>query len=221
MYRMLRVTGFWPRRLLPVLVVVALMAGCGGEAPLPTSPDRADTAWDVTGPADRLTKPPTEDLASLRSETDTDTYWPGFGCYLFVGFKSYGSETDVTVKDAWFSAYGGTLQPEEQLDITMTVTSGATLDDVKIEFDPSGLVFDPPARLGIRLGGPVTEEEVRLAQHIYGDDPDNIELIETETYANGQALLTIYIDIPGFSEYSVGGDDEAEDDECWDGIDPP
>jgi hypothetical protein len=103
----------------------------------------------------------------------------------------------------------------------MTVTSGTTLDDIRIEFDPSGLVFDPPALLELRLRGPVTEDEVRQAQHIYGDDPANIEAIETETYANGQTYLTVCISVPGFSEYSIGGDDEAGDDECWEGIDPP
>jgi hypothetical protein len=111
---MLSAKGSRPGRLLPVLVLVALMAGCGGEAPLPTAPDRADTAWDVAGPADRLTKPPTEDPASLRTETDSDYYWFGSGAYLDVRFQHYGSESDVTVKNVWFSAREGTLQPKSR-----------------------------------------------------------------------------------------------------------
>ena len=110
--------------------------------------------------------------------------------------------------------------PPPGVTVDMTLYSGTRLEDISVVFGPSGYQFDGPARLRILLWGELTEEEVSSLQayHISGD---TVEPIDSNLVLTDAGNWRIIIKVPGFSEYSIGGDDEAEDDECWDGIDPP
>jgi len=122
---------------------------------------------------------------------------------LKVKFKKYGSKSDVIVKEARFSVAANSIVGGGEHEISMDVHSGATVGDVDVVFGPSGLVFDPPAELNLKLRGPATPEDVRQALHIHGDGA-YVETIGVESDKNGNSFLRILLKVPGFSRYSLG-----------------
>jgi hypothetical protein len=134
-----------------------------------------------------------------------------------VRFRKYGTENDVRVKDVKFYVEANSVVGGGEHQITMGVHSGTTLDDVNIEFSPSGLAFSPAGTLTIALVGPVTAADVQQATHIYGDG-SQVESITTVTDRKGNSFLKVVVKVPGFSRYSLGGGDdmyEMVDDEGW------
>ena len=198
------------RTVLTVLTVagLVLLAGCAGLTQPPLAPDASNSGLHAAKPAKARSSGQEESPASsspvyCESVTKFVSSWDEELC---VKFRSYGGADDVTVKDATLYIETASVVGGGDYDVTMDAYSGTTLDDVNIVFSPSGLEFLPTATLTLRLLGPVTAEEVREARHICGDGT-NVESITTQTSRNGESFLVVKIRVPGFSQYSLGGDD--------------
>ena len=94
----------------------------------------------------------------------------------------------------------------EDVVITMTV-HGSTLEDLVVAFDPGGFEFLKPAKLIISVGKDRYTEipEGVVVRHEYGDSTvEDITLYKLLVQKDG-GRITIKVDIPGFSRYSMGG----------------
>jgi hypothetical protein len=112
----------------------------------------------------------------------------------------------IHVKKAEFKVRKGSLSKDEF--ISMTVTSGSRLTDVQVAFTPAGIQFNPVAELEIELRGELTEEEMDALQvyHTSSDGEVTIALMKFEVDQK-KKKVKLYIQVPGFSTYSAGGDD--------------
>ena len=206
-----------PTAKVALLAVTALLlSGCADGLQSPMSSDHpAAPLAKPGGQKHRTVDATAEGIAStsdqLYVQSDHGLFSTRQGGTLKVAMPEYGDETIVRLKKALFEVETGSL--DRKVKIRMTCYSGTTLGDVWVAFDPSGLAFQPPARLTLHLRGPVTAEDVEEARHIYGSG-EYVESISTEISETGEAFLKIVFEVPGFSEYSLGGDDDAGDDEC-------
>jgi hypothetical protein len=104
------------------------------------------------------------------------------------------------VSKTTFSASRGSIKQE--VEISMTVFSGAALEDIGVKFTPSGLKFHPSARLEINLqGGNKKDLQGLKAYHI--DESGKVTEVSVKITGNNGSL-TLTIEIPGFSMYSIG-----------------
>jgi hypothetical protein len=197
---------------LALLVCVGLLLSCGDRGQNPVHSDAGFAAAKPT----KSTVTVADDVV-LAVITDGPTYQestteyvPLSGNVLSVTFPKYAEEGDIVVREATFWVPADAMADGEGHDITMTVQSGTTLDDVQILFGPSGLTFEPHATLWLTLLGPVTEADVQQVAHIAGDG--YIENIDVLSDKKGVAKLLVTIRIPGFSRYSLGDGDFAEAD---------
>jgi len=91
----------------------------------------------------------------------------------------------------------------DEIDITMAVSSGSTLEDVAVGFGPSGLIFDPEAKLELKLTGNLKDllhEGKSYAYHIDEDGQITKVEMDVDLEASGCKLR---IDVPGFSRYTI------------------
>lgn len=91
----------------------------------------------------------------------------------------------------------------KEIDITMAVSSGTTLEDVAVGFGPSGLLFRPSAKLEIQLTGNLKgliAEGRSFAYHIDADGTITKVEMDVEVKSNGAKLR---IEVPGFSRYTI------------------
>lgn len=91
----------------------------------------------------------------------------------------------------------------DEIAITMAVSSGSTLEDVAVGFGPSGLIFDPEAKLELKLTGKLKgllPEGKSYAYHIDEDGQITKVEMDVDLEANGCKLR---IDVPGFSRYTI------------------
>ena len=102
----------------------------------------------------------------------------------------------VRVKKATFKVKAKSF--EKKAEISMTVYSGSTLADVKVEFTPSGLSFDPAAGLELQLKGTMKPGKM-TGYHVSADGTVTLVEAVVEKAKGGWKLK---MDIPGFSEYS-------------------
>ena len=182
--------------VLAVLTAV-LLAGCTGLTQPPLAPVASDSAPHATKKA----KGNTTSVSKLVGDQ---------GGTLKAKLHKTGGKNDVMAKDVSFRIELGSIVGGGEHEITMEVHSGTTVDDIRVVFSPSGLAFSPMASLTMRLRGPVTAEQVSSAQHICGGGKI-IESITTETDRKGNSFLVVELKVPGFSIYSLGGDDMRAD----------
>lgn len=202
---------------------LALAVGCGRQDQNPFAPDGAATVTKAPvraakkgGQKHQTVDSTEEGIASTSStlyvQSDQGMFAPRQGGVLRVTMPVYGDAQTIRLKKAVFEVLDGSL--DQRAEITMTAYSGYTLDDVWVAFDPSGLTFNPPARLTLVLQGPVTEDDVRQAYHLYGDG-SNVESMATEVSSTGKAFLTVSFKVPGFSRYTLGGGQDQYAPEAW------
>ena len=195
---------------LLAVAALALLLGCSDGVQSPMSSDQPPAALAKPGgqkhrTVDASTTGVSSTTDQLYTQSDHGLFSDHQGGTLKVTMPVYGDETTVRVKHVLFEVEPGSLT--RKVKIRMTCYSGYTLEDVWVAFDPAGVTFAPPARLTLHLWGPVTAEDVQEVRHIYGSG-SNVESITTEVSTNGEAFLKIVFDVPGFSEYSLGGDDD-------------
>ncbi len=139
------------------------------------------------------------------TESDAGWFSEKRGGKLKVNFNYRLKDDGVQVEKAKFEVEKGSI--DESKRIKMRVTSGSSLGQIKVEFGPSGTVFSPAAKLTLDLKGKLTEEELAglTAYHLEGDgEVSVVKLVVTET----RDIIRLEIQVPGFSSYSMGGDDD-------------
>ncbi len=206
-----------PTRALFTLVVsagTALLSGCGGLERHPLAPHpvtgRQEAGPSLSGHPVYLTLSRGAPLRAAKRVTGSEVYarsasgWfsPDRGGQLNVSFGKYTANdfAAVQVRSAKFVVDKGAIDAAHQ--ITMKVFSGYSLNDVAIEFSPAGLRFNPSATLTIVLWGDLDPEEV----HVYHIEGSTITEVSAD-FEEGKKTWTIIIKIPGFSTYSLGGDE--------------
>lgn len=206
-----------PRRALFTMVVsagTALLSGCGGLERHPLAPHPVTVLQETGGKpslsGDRvsLTLSLRASLRAAKPVTGSEVYeksasgWfsPDRDGELRVGFPRYADPGQVQVKRARFEVEEGSVG--HRVNISMTAFSGTALEDVRIEFEPSGLAFNPPATLTIVLRGEVDPGEVNV-YHIEGSAITKV----SADFEDGERTLTVIVKVPGFSTYSLGGDE--------------
>ena len=152
--------------------------------------------------------PGADGLRKARGNRDDDD--DDDGSFVYVNKAMFTVKRGTTI----YEEQGSEIVTFDEQEITMTVYSGCTLDDVRVAFDQPGIHFDPHASLEIILHGDA-KPGVVTAYHISGNGA--VEKIETRIvkYRGGGWKLTL--NIPGFSKYSWADyytTPEAEDDEC-------
>ena len=193
-----------PRAIFTTLALagLALMIGCGALdqgplAPGRTAPSKALPRLALTSSTDIYTQSdaelvsPTAESLSLYSSDNA----------LEVHFPEYGDAGYVRVESAYFTVQEGSVNRD--VLITMTAFSGSKVKDVKVDFGPDGLNFSQPATLAILLRGPVKPERLK-AYHTALDGTRT--QIPFELSSLGENYWQVTIQVPGFSEYSLGDD---------------
>lgn len=193
---------------------LALLAGCAGMDRSPLAPvQKADVSTTVSPaaphavssqgafslsfsptPRPRATKPTGNNAVA-------DIFSPENGGYLSLSFPNASDSTGV-VKQATFQVVPGAMDTTVQ--ITMDVYNGTTLDDVNVVFSPSGLAFNPPAVLTMTFVGSIDANlDTVTVYHLH-------EGVVTEIQGqiiHGNGEWSLVVEVPGFSSYSLGGDD--------------
>ena len=207
-----------PRVLLLALAApgVLLLNGCGGFSQQPLAPTVGVAGPRATGqagpgpgyftisfsPGGLAAKP----AAGVRIYSGTDSGW--FYRHrdgrLSVDFREYAREDQVQVKKATFEVAKGSI--DSKVEITMTVYSGSSLADIQVQFNPSGLGFDPSATLTLELKGDLDAEDLDglKAYHIEGS---KVTEISVQVSPEGRKRLELILKVPGFSRYTLGDGD--------------
>ena len=145
-------------------------------------------------------------------ETETKTIGPKGG-KLMVGYLFGDSEGDDLI--AQLRIRKGAL--DEDTDITMSLYEEE--GQLVLAFQPGGLVFNPDAILSLKVGEDhVGVLESLVALHMYADPDTPTEMArikrivfvdddEDDDDEDDDDYYKIMLKIPGFSRYSLGGDD--------------
>lgn len=194
---------------------LALINGCADLTRSPLAPDQAATAQAGDGKSlspftivfspEMLPQAVKKATAGgLQTETTSGWFAPDKKGRLQVNFKKYTDDNHIQVEKATFDVERGSIGAA--YEITMTVVSGYTLADVSVEFTPSGPTFTPDATLTLVLrGAGLNPDEIR-AYHI---DGATIQSIVVDYDQQGKKKATVTLKVPGFSRYSLGGNDAA------------
>lgn len=206
------------------LALGGLLAGCGGVNQQPLAPERAATlqkadesAYSNDNPFTLVFAPKGFDLSKARVRAAKPTvvreatglFSPRRYGRLEVRFNpgdgdddddDRGGNSGVRAQRATFEVKKGAI--DREVEISMSVFSGSALTDIGVKFTPSGLKFHPPARLEIVLQGDVNKKDLQglKAYHIEGGKVTEISIKVTGNKNN----LTLTLEIPGFSIYSIG-----------------
>ena len=163
-------------------------------------------------PATRATKP------SGRRYTKTASGWfsPESSGELKVNFEDVYNgvrgKNGVRVKQATFKVEKGSIDHDVQ--ISMTVVSGSTVEDVWVQFSPWGQEFHPSATLTLVLVGKLNKEDLNYLEafHIEGNLATEMS-VQIVQGVDGEWI--IIVKVPGFSRYSLGGNDVIPGTDAW------
>jgi hypothetical protein len=191
------------------------MAASGGTFSIAFSPNRPDGSGLLTKPAGdkKLSKKSTGKKVKARK---------GGRLQVKLNHRGKAEKGVVRVQKVRLDVKRGSMKKDTK--ISMKVTSGTTLEDVLVEFGPSGLKFSQTAVLTIWVKGDIDEKKMKklAVYHIEEDDPDDDDNEKEVSKARvrikkvGKKTWKIIIKVPGFSDYDVddGGYEEV-DDEGW------
>ena len=146
-------------------------------------------------------------------ETDSDIFRYGRSEDLWVKFGLYSDYLagDIQIFEASLLV-GSRSVPYEagKVEISMEAHSGTTMGDILVNFEPHGFDFDPryPAKLKLKLVGKDVPETRDGYHHHEPDDIEQIEVSYQEYNGILMKVVVITIKVPGFSSYSLSGDDE-------------
>jgi hypothetical protein len=150
--------------------------------------------------------------ATTVSGSTSARFTPSDGGTIGVNFddpsgQPGGNSAGLRVENATFTVHPGALASAENID--MTVLSGTSLDDVLVAFGPAGLQFDPPAELMLVLAGDISSVDLHSLKAYHHTSDGEVTIVNLESYQSNGRLI-VRISVPGFSDYSVGGDDPPE-----------
>ncbi len=195
------------------LAGIALVSGCGGLQ-APVAPGQAASAQKMSEGGSSSDSPEyvvffsrSSDPSKARVRAAKPTaakgssgkFSPRRDGRLEVGFDDRNN--GGLVQKATFEVKKGSI--DREVEISMTVYSGSALEDIGVKLTPSGLKFHPSATLKIDLQGVDRKDLQGLkVYHIEGSKVTEISVKVTGNKNN----LTLTLEIPGFSEYSLGDD---------------
>jgi len=148
-------------------------------------------------------------------ETDSDIFVYGRSEDLWVKFGMYSDYLagDIQILEASLLVSNRSVPRRSgNVEISMEAHSGTTMGDILVNFEPHGFDFDPryPAKLKLTLVGKDVPETRDGYHHHEPDDVEKIEVSQREYNGILMKVVVITIKVPGFSAYSLGGDDENE-----------
>ncbi len=209
------------------LAGIVLLSGCGdpGRSPLVSDADVAvqkgsETAYTGSssisfGFSPQALKRPKAlgKLATAQVEIRTVSEWfyPFAGGSIEARFSDDDDDDEsssggVRVDKVVFSVSAGSIN--QPVEISMTVHSGSTLDDVLIQYSPDGLHFNPPAIMRMFLKGylsPYTVQNLKAYLISADGTVEEVPLTIQPWGPNGWRITTA---VPHFTE-------EDLDDEGW------
>lgn len=162
-------------------------------------------------------------------EADSKNVDASEGDRLRTKFFNYGDKSTVRVKDAQFVVRPYSIGDAEPIwgdryPITMTVHSGEAVDEILVQFQPSGMSFSPHAQLVMIVYGEINVSDM-VAYHIHGTgevskpafsiepiDDDEIERDDSDEIEESDDLKKwrITVSVPGFSEYTYDDDGNVD-----------
>ena len=203
---------------LLTMACFVILSGCGDLSRSPLVSDPAATIQEGSGQSSlsdspsyivlspralRAAKPGSKDQEKDQ-ESVSDKFKVGkTGGELEIKLPGKADKEDlVCVKKVKFKVDKKSI--EQTYDISMTVFTGSTLEDVMLAFTPSGIAFEPPATLEIYVEGAV-DADLLKAYHITGDG----EVTEVGMDIDKKRKeWKITIKVPGFSRYDLSGNDD-------------
>lgn len=198
------------RRSAAAAGLLVLVWSCGERTPV-------DSKDDVLL---ARTKPTTYDKMAFRSgelttysQSSETKILDDEGGRLGVSFPVRPRADGVSLASARLTVPAGALGAGGNVFVlSMRATGGSRLEDIEILFGPSGTAFSPEARLEIVLYGEVSAEDIKGANHIYGDG--QVESVSAEATDRGKRTV-IQISVPGFSRYDLDDNDYADTDDPY------
>jgi hypothetical protein len=182
------------------------------SAPVPPSGGTFSIGFSPRPANDQvLTKP-----AWVQKRYDTDFVSRGRGGKLKTRFSTWlwdDDDDDVRVDEVEFKVNKKAIDSDRF--VTMEVTSGTSLDDVRVKFWPSGVQFEPAAELKIELRGELDKDTLKGLKAYHVEKDGTVTKIKVKVSGRGDKWK-LTIKIPGFSYYDLADDedyaDEAGDD---------
>jgi hypothetical protein len=161
--------------------------------------------------------------SSTSSKSDLTVFANKRGANLSVKFNEKAGKNEVVVKKAEFKVHKNSVLedpralPGDYHLIAMTVTSGTSLDDIRVKFKPSGMKFDPNAELSIEVDGDF--EATKLVAYHVSPSEKTVKQIDVDAKKERGGKYTLSVNVSGFSEYSWDDDDDdpcqQPDSGCW------
>ena len=192
-------------RLVLAAAGIWMLSGCGvdqsptASAPGATQPSSGKTYLSfAAGPGQ-------QGLAKITSTADaptliaTETITPSGGSVRVVDRGDGGNLDDLR---ALLAVPAGALNQDTA--ITMTL-QGETLADIAIGFEPSGLVFNTPATLQLKVGNGVVDLPLDTMVALVTEADGTTAQVPILELRQIEGATWIVIQVPGFSVYSLGG----------------
>ena len=147
-------------------------------------------------------------------EVDSDIFVYGRSEDLWVKFGFYSDYLagDIQILEAEFLVGRRSVPADSgRVEITMEAISGTTMGDVLVNFEPHGFDFDPryQPKLKLTLVGKDVPETRDGYHHHEPDDIEEIDVSYREYNGIVMKVVVITITVPGFSSYSLGGDEDG------------
>lgn len=214
---------------ITILALGIIALACGDvRSPLENTNDQAPlAAIDQNAPPAGIIAFGPRSLARARAKVAAHaTTWSGLhyvavdadlidaseGGSLEADFPDYGPDGIVRATSTEFEVEANSIggaDPvwEDSHLILMKSHSGERLDEILVEFYPSGMTFSPVAKLTVKGVGPINVDDL-VAYHIEGDGSVSQPPFTVKVTDDG---WKIKVDVPGFSEYTYDDDDSAPD----------
>ena len=143
---------------------------------------------------------------NMKRGTDSATIGPDGGMLMVSYRGGLGGKDNVRVQ---FTVPRNALAADAEISMTLELDT-EDLSDLTVVFAPAGLEFDIPAELKIRLGKEIAEDlgyQSIVGLHISEDPNSNgdLEEIVPLTIDPGRRKIDVYLEVNGFSRYSLGG----------------
>lgn len=163
-----------------------------------------------------------DNSAGVFTHTESDYFRSDENGTLEIDFAKYGDKETIRIDKVRFKVKKNSidlsdLAPEEldefvrerrssfKCRIEMSASTGTTLEDVVVAFNPEGLIFDPVATLEIKLKGDVGDgvltEGESVAYHI--DSRGRVSKVAMHVNVERGGGHVLKIDVPGFSRYGL------------------
>lgn len=187
------------------LVAAALVGGCGDTAP---SASNAAAEVQQEGGQVLLAFSP----GAARAAGKIVSSAPNAPAVVEV-IGAQGGELEIEIESDAFDGDGGKLEvsftvPRGALTTAVPIhmaVYGQRLSDLIVGFEPDGLEFLRHATLEVELGEDRIDVPVEQILVLHIHDDGLVEFADHYGKWNSDGVFELYVDVPGFSVYSLGG----------------